>query len=144
MSDVLLSLVLSLTLSSGWTLELCYSPIFSPASGPFSCCSHLDHQDESQILFTVCCTWDCWQLCLPRADATGLLPGQWGHCLRWGCAQFLSCPPSWGRPTLVALWHSDPRNKPSKSNPFTRVLGWFSLTSQVSDLGDWHNRGQVK
>lgn len=120
-SYVHLSLVLSLP-PFLWTYVVALFLLW-----PFLLLPPAQSPDGSQIFFTVC----CWQLWLPHADAAE--PGQRGHCLSWGCAQLLPCPLLWDRFTLAALWHSDPR---IKCNPFTFVLGWSSLASQISDLGD--------
>lgn len=114
-----------------WT---CVVALFSFLLWPFLLLPPAQSLDGSQVFFIVCCIWDSGQLCLPHTDAAE--PGQRGHCLSRGCAQLLPCPLLWGGSTLAALWHSDPRTKPFKCNSFACFLGWSSLTSQISDLGD--------
>lgn len=145
MSDVCLSLVLSLTLSSGWTLDLFCSLLSSPVSGPFSCCSRLDHKDGSQIFLVVCCIWDCWQVCLSRADAAGPLPGQWGHCLRWGHAQLLSCPFLAGQAHSCCALAQWSKKQAFQMQSFHSCLGLVLPHFSSFRSGRlWQNRGQVK
>lgn len=129
---MIISINLTVSRNSHW-----YYEIVKISKNWWSCNIHICYpycMDGCQIFLTVFCTWDSWQLWLPHADAAE--PAQRGCCLSWGCAQLLPCPLLWGRSTPAALSHSDPRIKPSKCNPFIFVLGWSSLASQISDLGD--------
>lgn len=130
-SYVHLSLILSLPPSSAQTLDLCCSLIPSLALSP-PALSSITRMDPRY--FSLCAASG-------TVDSSGCLMQMLQKLVRegttWaGVVLGFYLVHSCGTGPLLLLFDTVIQESNLPNNPFTFVLGWSSLTSQISDLGD--------